>query len=214
MMEKLFRLRTKSKSMSERNDVNNSANSPVEEAEPLLERAEAAGTTEELSQLASERERLEAENADLRDQFLRLKAEFDNFRRRVAREKEEILDHASMESARSLLAIVDDFERALAVECADTDYAKGMELIHGRFVDALKKLGAERMEAEGLSFDPNLHHAIDMVKTADAPDQTVLQVFQAGYTFKGKLLRPAIVKVAVAPDPEPAAAPATDREIN
>ena len=213
MMDKLFRLRTKSKSMSERNDVNNSANSPVEEAEALLERAEAAGTTDELSQLASECGRLESENADLRDQFLRLKAEFENFRRRVAREKVDILDHASMESARSLLAIVDDFERALAVECADTDYAKGMELIHGRFVDALKKLGAERMEAEGLSFDPNLHHAIDMVKTAEAPDQTVLQVFQAGYTFKGKLLRPAIVKVAVAPDPE-TAAPGANREIN
>jgi molecular chaperone GrpE len=69
------------------------------------------------------------------------------------------------------------------------------------------------MEAEGQFFDPNLHHAIDMVKTAEAPDQTVLQVFQAGYTFKGKLLRPAIVKVAVAPDPEPAA-PAANREIN
>lgn len=208
MMEKLFRLRTKTKSMSERNDVTNSANLPVEEAEAAGGSTEAGRVSEELAQLASERERLEAENAELRDQTLRLKAEFDNFRRRVAREKEEILDHASMESARSLLAIVDDFERALAVECADANYAKGMELIHGRFVDALKRLGAERLEAEGQPFDPNLHHAIDMVKTAEAPDHTVLQVFQAGYTFKGKLLRPAIVKVAVAPDPEPAPAAA------
>jgi molecular chaperone GrpE len=209
-MGKFFRLRTKKKSMSERNDVTNSVDAPIDGTEAVREPGESTGTPEELAQLMGERERLEFENADLRDQLLRMRAEFDNFRRRVAREKEEILDHASMESARVLLAIVDDFERALAVECTDANYAKGMELIYGRFAEALKKLGAERMEAEGQAFDPNLHHAIDMVKTAEAPDHTILQVYQQGYLYKGKLLRPAIVKVAVAPDndsgPTPAAA--------
>ena len=65
---------------------------------------------------------------------------------------------------------------------------------------SIKRLGAERMEAAGQPFDPNLHHAIEMVKTAAAPDHTILQVYQSGYSFKGKLLRPAIVKVAVEPD--------------
>ncbi|MCU0226079.1 MAG: nucleotide exchange factor GrpE [Bryobacterales bacterium] len=142
---------------------------------------------------------LERENLDLKDQFLRMRAEFDNFRRRVAKEKEEIHEYASMEAVRPLLAIADDFERALAVECADSGYAKGMELIYHRMGEALRKMGVEPLPAKGHPFDPNQHHAIDMVKTADAPDNTVLDVFQQGYTFKGKLIRPAVVKVAVAP---------------
>ncbi|MDZ7639731.1 MAG: nucleotide exchange factor GrpE [Bryobacterales bacterium] len=214
MFEKLLRLRTKPRSMNEPNDVTNPVNPPVADGEALREPEESTGTANELAQLMSERERLEFENADLRDQTLRLRAEFDNFRRRVAREKEEILDHANMESARALLAIVDDFERALAVESSDANYAKGMELIYGRFSETLKKLGVEPMEAKGHLFDPNLHHAIDMVKTDEAPDHTILQVFQNGYLFKGKLLRPAIVKVAVSPDGDSAERPGPAREIN
>lgn len=144
--------------------------------------------------------RLERENADLKDQFLRLRAEFENFRRRVGKEKEDLQEYASMEAVRPLLAIADDFERALRVECADSSYAKGMELIYQRMGEALRKIGVEQLDVVGQPFDPNVHHAIDMVKTADAPDNTVLEVFQAGYSLKGKLLRPAIVKVAVEPD--------------
>ncbi|MCW5963535.1 MAG: nucleotide exchange factor GrpE [Bryobacterales bacterium] len=147
-------------------------------------------------------DRLERENMELKDQFLRLRAEFENFRRRVAKEKEDIQDYASVEAVRPLLAIVDDFERALNVECADAGYAKGMELIYQRMGDALRKLGVEPLEVAGKPFDPNLHHAIDMVKTSDAPDNTVLDVFQQGYTFKGRLIRPAVVKVSVASDEE------------
>lgn len=160
------------------------------------------GTSPRSTSSADQVDRLERENIELKDQFLRLRAEFDNFRRRVAKEKEDIQEYASVEAVRPLLAIVDDFERALSVECADSGYAKGIELIYQRLGDALRKLGVEPLDAAGKPFDPNLHHAIDMVKTSDAPDNTVLDVFQPGYTFKGKLIRPAVVKVAVSSDEE------------
>jgi molecular chaperone GrpE len=85
------------------------------------------------------------------------------------------------------------------VETADREYAKGMELIYQRLMDALKKLGLEPLQTIGQAFDPNLHHAIEMVQTEDAPDHTVLDEYQRGYNFKGRLLRPAMVKVAVRP---------------
>ncbi len=142
----------------------------------------------------------EQEIANLKDQILRQRAEFENFRRRVTKEKEELREYASIETIQPLLAIVDDFERALAVECVDANFAKGMDLIYQRLTDALKKIGVEQLEVVGTAFDPNLHHAIDLVKTADVPENTVLEALQAGYTFKGKLIRPAIVKVAAEPD--------------
>ena len=91
-----------------------------------------------------------------------------------------------MEFVREMLPIVDDFERALKTECADPSYAKGVQLIYTRLYDALKKMGLEPMDTVGRTFDPNLH-------------QAVLGEFQKGYNFKGKLLRPAMVKVAVRP---------------
>lgn len=210
MMEKLFRLRAKPKPMSERNDPTNPHFLPVEEDGDTRESTANAGASGDTAQLPGERERLETENTELREQLLRMRAEFDNFRRRVIREKEEIADHASMESTRAMLSIVDDFERALAVECADASYAKGVELIYVRLLDTLKKLGVDPIEADGQSFDPNLHHAIEMVKTNEVPDHMVLQTYQKGYLYKGKLLRPSVVKVAVEPDGESSESPMRD----
>jgi molecular chaperone GrpE len=102
-----------------------------------------------------------------------------------------------MDAVKAFLPILDDFERALAVETSDKEYARGIELIHQRTIDTLKKLGLEPMETQGVLFDPNVHHAIEMVNTEEAADQTVLGEFQRGYNFKGKLLRPALVRVAV-----------------
>lgn len=197
MIGKLFRLRAKSNLMSERNDPTNAQFVPTDEDGILNESGEGAGAAGDPPQELGDR--LESENAELRSQQLRLRAEFENFRRRVGREKEEIADHAKMEIAKAMLTVVDDFERALSVECADASYAKGMEMIYTRLMDTLSKQGVERIEAEGQPFDPNLHHGIEMVKTADTPDHTVLQVYQQGYLYKGKLLRPSAVKVAVAP---------------
>jgi len=190
--------------MSERNDASYIADDDAlvgdENQTPGNDGKEKAGDLSDSAKQVEAIQQLEQENASLKDQFLRQRAEFENYRRRVAKEKDDLQEYASSEVVKPLLAIVDDFERALAVECSDANYAKGMDLIYQRLLDSLRKLGVEKMEVVGTVFDPNLHHAIDMVKTAQAPDNTVLDVYQSGYLFKGKLLRPAVVKVAVEPD--------------
>ncbi len=158
-----------------------------------------ADAENESTALAAERDQLAAEKAELHDRMLRSRAEFDNFRRRAERERSEYLQFAGMETVREILPIVDDFERALKVETADRDYAKGVELIYQRMLDALKKMGLEPIETAGKMFDPNLHQAVERVQTEDAEDQAIVGEFQRGYNFKGKLLRPAMVKVAVQP---------------
>ena len=144
-------------------------------------------------------EQWEAEKAELQDRVLRTQAEFQNFRRRVEKERLELSEYASMEAVRTLLPILDDFERAIQAESSGSEYAKGIELIHQRLFAALQKLGLEPIVSEGQTFDPNLHHAVEMAETDEAPDQTVLAEYQRGYNFKGRLLRAAMVKVAVAP---------------
>lgn len=170
------------------------------EAPPSGKQSDTANVTDPIEQIAAitgERDALTLEKAELNDRLLRTRAEFDNFRRRVDREKSEILDYSSMDTAKALLPVIDDLERALQLECSDKEFAKGMELIFGRLVESLKKLGLEPIETLGTKFDPNLHHAIEKVETKEAEDQTILAEFQKGYNFKGRLLRPALVKVAV-----------------
>jgi molecular chaperone GrpE len=147
--------------------------------------------------LRAERDRLVEEKTDLQDRLLRRQAEFDNFRRRAEREKADVLEYANTETVRSLLPILDDFERALKVESADKEYARGMELIYQRLSEALKKLGLEPIDTAGQKFDPYLHHAIDRVETGEHEDDAILDEYQRGYNFRGRLLRPAMVKVAI-----------------
>lgn len=154
-------------------------------------------TRADFAALTAERDRLANEKAELQDQLLRRAAEFDNFRRRTERERMELTEYASMDAVKALLPILDDFERALKIETADKEFARGMELIYGRVFDQLKKLGLEPVESAGQKFDPNLHHAIEMVETGEAEDQAILAEFQRGYRLRGRLVRPAMVKVAV-----------------
>jgi molecular chaperone GrpE len=153
----------------------------------------------QLNAMAAEREQFAAEKADLQERLLRARAEFENARRRFEQQRSEYLQFAAMESVRDMLPILDDFERALKVDTADRDYAKGVELIYQRMADTLKKLGLEPIQTAGQKFDPNLHQAVERVETEDAEDQAILGEFQRGYNFKGKLLRPAMVRVAVRP---------------
>jgi len=150
-----------------------------------------------LASVTAERDRLIEEKNDLVDRLLRRQAEFDNFRRRAERERADVLEYAHTESVRAILPILDDFERALKMESNDKEYARGMELIYQRLSDALKKLGLEPISSKGEKFDPNLHHAVDTVETNNVADHTILEEFQRGYNFRGRLLRPAMVKVAV-----------------
>jgi len=153
----------------------------------------------QLAAVSAERDRLAGEKHELHDRLLRAHAEFDNARRRAERERSDFLQFSAMELVRDILPVLDDFERALKVPTAGREYAKGIELIYQRLFDALKKLGLEPIESEGKPFDPNLHQAVERVETEEAADQTVLGEFQRGYNFKGKLLRPAMVRVAVRP---------------
>ena len=145
----------------------------------------------------AERDRLLEERTELQDRLLRRTAEFENFRRRVEREKSEIAEYANTETVKALLPLLDDFERALKVENPETEYTRGMVLVHQRLADSLKKLGLEPVEAAGKTFDPHIHHAVEMVESAEDEDHTILEEYQRGYNFRGRLLRPAMVKVAV-----------------
>lgn len=147
--------------------------------------------------IIAERDRLAKEKNELQDLLQRRQAEFDNYRRRNERERGELSEYASMDTVKTLLPILDDFERALKVETADKEYARGMELIYQRLMEALRKTGLEPIPSDPPIFNPHIHHAVEMVDTKDRPDQTILEEYQRGYQFKGRLLRPAMVKVAV-----------------
>lgn len=140
-----------------------------------------------------------AEKAELEDRVLRAKAEFQNFRRRMEKEKLEYLEYASSEAVLALLPVLDDFERALKVESPAGEYAKGMQLIYQRFYDALKKLGLEPIDSVGKPFDPHIHHAVEKEESDRQAPDTVLAEYQRAYNFKGRLLRAAMVKVTVEP---------------
>jgi molecular chaperone GrpE len=153
----------------------------------------------EVATLSAERDQLAKAKAELQDRALRLQAEFDNFRKRTEKDRSEFAQYAGMELIRELLPVLDNFELALKTECASKDYAKGVEMIYQRMADTLKKTGLEPIEAAGKPFDPHVHQAVERFATEDAPEDTVLSEFQHGYMYKGKLLRPSMVKVAVKP---------------
>ncbi len=155
---------------------------------------ETAGATREME---AERDRLIKDKSELQDLLQRRQAEFENFRRREQRERSELFEYSAMETVKALLPVLDDFERALKVETADKEYARGMELIYQRLFETLRKLGLESLSTEGTLFNPHEHHAVEMVDTKEHPDQTILEEYQRGYKFKGRLLRPAMLKVAV-----------------
>jgi molecular chaperone GrpE len=96
-----------------------------------------------------------------------------------------------------MLPVLDDLDRALKIECPSPEYAQGVRMIRDRMYEALVKLGLEPIETAGQKFDPHLHQAVERVETKDAGEDTILEEFQKGYRFKGKLLRPSMVKVAV-----------------
>lgn len=173
---------------------------PVEEAtEEAVEATDSVSVSPDVEQLVAERDALAAVKAELEDRLLRRAAEFDNFRKRTERERLDWFETAGMEAIESLLPVLDDFERALKVESPDKEYANGMQLIFRRLMDTLKKQGLEPIEAAGQAFDPNVHHAVEMVETAETEDHVVLEDLRRGYNFKGRLLRPAMVRVAVTP---------------
>lgn len=186
-------------SMESRENNSGVATEEVQSRPPEMSDPESAVRTPDVSSASepAERDRLAKEKAELQDLLQRRQAEFENFRRRTERERGDLFEFASIDAVKALLPVLDDFERALKVESADKEYARGMEIIYQRLFETLKKLGLEPITEEVPLFNPHIHHAVEMVDTKDHPDQTILEEYQRGYYFKGRLLRPAMVKVAV-----------------
>ncbi len=150
------------------------------------------------------------ELAELKDRYLRLGAEFENYKRRTLKERESLFNYGNENLIKELLETVDNLERALghAEEGLGTEtLLEGVELTHRSLMRALEKFGVARVDAKGEQFDPKVHEAIRQVETEDHSSGTVAEVYQTGYLLKDRLLRPALVGVACRPkgtseDPE------------
>jgi len=157
-----------------------------------------------IARLHAQIDALTAEKASLYDKLLRRQAEFENYRRRVERERGELYQHGRDDVLVQFLPVVDNFERALSsLETSEGDaeaLRHGVELIHKQFKDALSKFGLEPVEAVGQTFDPHVHEAVTTEATDKHKENTVIEEFERGYKIGDRLLRPAKVKVASSPE--------------
>ena len=144
----------------------------------------------------SPEEQLRAEIKEQEDKYLRLLAEYDNYRKRSQKEKEAAWTSAKADSVKEFLPVYDNLERALKQETADEAYAKGVEMIMTQFRTTLEKLGVTEIPAQGETFDPNVHNAVMHIEDETLGDNTVAEVFQAGFKLGEKVIRTAMVKVA------------------
>jgi molecular chaperone GrpE len=143
---------------------------------------------------------LQRERDDFKDRWLRKTAEFDNYRKRIERERREQADQAVADLLQELLLVVDDFDRALTVDAGEggNAYRKGIELIHGKLHDMLRKQGVKAIDALGADFDPNVHQAVIHEESPEHREGEVIGELRKGYMLHDRLLRPAMVKVAKA----------------
>jgi molecular chaperone GrpE len=170
---------------------------------PPRDASDDKSSTEDTAREDAEAKKLTAELEDMRQTLVRHQADFANFRKRAEKEHREAGQRATARIIEQLIPIVDGFENALAAhrEAEYDNYRKGFELIYKQLLDNLARLGAERIDPQGKPFDPHLHQAVDRAETNQHPDGTVLEVFQPGYVYHGRVLRPAMVRVAVHPNP-------------
>ena len=162
-------------------------------------REDVTSGTAEAPALVTELQKLKSERDALLDRLARTQAEFENARRRATKEQQEFRDYAAADAIKSLLPVIDSFERALQAESEPGDFRSGVELIYRQLQDTLAKLGVRAIPAKGEPFDPHYHEAVEMVETSKAADHEVIEELQRGYKFKDRLLRPAMVKVAKNP---------------
>ena len=146
----------------------------------------------------SELNQLKDENADLNDRLLRLQADFDNYKRRMKKEKETDLKYKSQELATEIIPALDNFERALQTGADQENVAsfiEGVEMVYQQLQQALEKVGVTEIEAEGKEFDPTVHQAVMQVQEDGFESNQVIEVLQKGYQLKDRVIRPAMVKV-------------------
>ena len=170
------------------------------QSQPADEAAEQSvqpeGAAESPNPLLEELEALKKDLSDQEDKFLRLAAEYDNYRRRSQKEKESAWADSKAETAAAFLPVYDNLERALKQETADEAFKKGVEMTMTQLKEILAKLGIEEIPALGETFDPNLHNAVMHVEDESAGENTIVDVFQAGFKSGDKVIRFAMVKVA------------------
>ena len=184
---------------------------PQEEAPPAEEAPETAEKTEKAPKGRKKKEktytltREQMEAAELaakqlesvKDQFVRLTAEYDNYRKRTAKEKDSLYQDAKADTIKEFLAVYDNLERAVSTEGdEDSPHKKGLEMIFHQYQEILKKLGVTEIEAQGQTFDPEKHNAVMHIDDENFGENVVSQVFQAGFTLGDKVIRHAIVQVA------------------
>lgn len=140
--------------------------------------------------------KLEKQLEEQKDQYLRTVAEYDNYRKRTAREKTEAYGDASAKTVAEFLSVIDNFERAMMAETADEKFKSGIQMIFNQYLDILKKLGVEEIKAEGEPFNPQYHHAVQQIEDEELGENVVAAVLQKGYILGDRIIRPAMVTVA------------------
>ncbi len=165
-----------------------------EEVTPEETENEVTEQTEETAPEQAEN-KIAEELAAVKDQLLRTMAEYDNFRKRSAREKEALRAEIITSVTSKFLPILDNLERALSAECSDENYKKGVEMIDDSFLETLKGLGVEEIASDGAKFDPALHQAVHRVQSDEVESGTVVQTFAKGYKIGDKVIRFAMVAV-------------------
>ncbi len=177
-------------------DSLNTEETVEEAAEEIVEEATEQAEADPVSELEAKVAALEEAAAADKDKYLRLLAEYDNFRKRSIQDKLNAAHDATAKAALEVIAVIDNFERAVAADCTDENYKKGVEMIYNQFKDVLSKLGVEEIEATGVEFNPNYHNAVSRIEDESLGENVVAQVYQKGYKIGEKVIRCAMVVVA------------------
>jgi molecular chaperone GrpE len=178
----------------------------VEDIEHEMQRAaaEAAAESHGNEAAAGQDVRLRSENEELRDRYMRTLADFENFRKRSDREKQDYFRFALADVFRELLPVLDNLDRALEHAEAEDEFHRGVALIYKQMFEVLQRYGLRIVNESGVHFDPNIHEAVVSEQDPSLPGHTVVQILQKGYFLNDRLLRPALVRVAVGGPEEPA----------
>ena len=183
--------------------INNSAENKetLEETTENQEVSEVEQQEEETPAADAELEKIKADYEQLNNQYIRLAADFENYRKRQENERENLIKYGTIDALKKLLEVLDNFDRgekALA-NVEDCQIVKdSFNMVHKQTMDVLTKLGLEVIETEGKEFDPNFHEAVMQTPTSEQPDNTIVNELQKGYKLGDKVLRPSLVNVAVA----------------
>ncbi len=184
----------------EQNEINQSGNAQADvEAGTENQESKNQESNSDLEQLRSERDQLALQLTQSQDRLARLQAEFDNTRKREAKERQDVRDYAIQSAIEPFLGVLDNFSLALKSDGDVAQLRTGVQLIVKQMDDALRGLNVQPVEAVGAQFDPRIHEALGSIETLEHPDHQVLEEIRRGYKLRDKLLRPALVRIASNP---------------